>query len=87
LAVTYASQAVNVTSKEYQMLELFLRNRQRIFSHAELLDRLWALEDSPNEEVVRAHIKRLRQKLMTAGVPKDAIQTVHGLGYRLKEHP
>lgn len=85
LSVTYASQAVNVTSKEYQLLELFLRNRQRIFSHAELLDRLWALEDAPNEEVVRAHIKRLRHKLTTVGVPKDAIQTVHGLGYRLKE--
>jgi len=86
LAVTYASQPVNVTSKEYQMLELFLRNRQRIFSQAELLDRLWEFEDMPNEEVVRAHIKRLRQKLTTVGAPKDVIQTVHGLGYRLKEH-
>jgi DNA-binding response OmpR family regulator len=86
LAVTYASQPVNVTSKEYQMLELLLRNRQRIFSQAELLDRLWEFEDMPNEEVVRAHIKRLRQKLTTVGAPKDVIQTVHGLGYRLKEH-
>jgi DNA-binding response OmpR family regulator len=86
LAVTYASQPVNVTSKEYQMLELFLRNRQRIFSQAELLDRLWEFEDMPNEEVVRAHIKRLRQKLTMVGAPKDVIQTVHGFGYRLKEH-
>jgi len=86
LAVTYASQPVHVTSKEYQMLELFLRNRQRIFSQAELLDRLWEFEDMPNEEVVRAHIKRLRQKLTTVGAPKDVIQTVHGLGYRLKEN-
>lgn len=87
LAVTYASQAVNLTSKEYQMLELFLRNCQRIFSQAELLDRLWGFDDMPNEEVVRAHIKRLRHKLTTVGVPKDAIQTVHGMGYRLKERP
>lgn len=85
LAVTYAAQPVNLTSKEYQLLELFLRNRQRIFSQAELLDRLWSFEETPNEEVVRAHIKRLRHKLTTVGASKDLIQTVHGLGYRLKE--
>ncbi len=85
-AVTYAAQLVNLTPKEYQLLELFLRNRQRTFSQTELLDRLWSFEDMPNEEVVRAHIKRLRHKLMAVGAPKDLIQTVHGLGYRLKEH-
>lgn len=85
LAVTYAAQPVNLTSKEYQLLELFLRNRQRIFSQAELLDRLWSFEETPNEEVVRAHIKRLRHKLTMVGASKDLIQTVHGLGYRLKE--
>jgi len=49
-------------------------------------DRLWSFEDIPNEEVVRAHIKRLRHKLTAVGAPTDLIQTVYGLGYRLKEH-
>lgn len=85
-AVTYADQLVNLTPKEYQLLELFLRHRQRTFNQTELLDRLWKFEDTPNEEVVRAHIKRLRHKLTAVGAPKDLIQTMHGLGYRLKEH-
>lgn len=83
--VTYATLPVNLTPKEYQLLELFLRNRQRIFSQAALLDRLWSFEDIRGEEVVRAHIKRLRHKLTAVGAPKDLIQTVYGLGYRLKE--
>jgi DNA-binding response OmpR family regulator len=86
-AVTYAGRLVNLTPKEYQLLELFLRNGQRVFSQAALLDNLWSFEDIPNEEVVRAHIKRLRHKLMAVGAPTDLIQTVYGLGYRLKEHP
>ena len=85
-AVTYADQTINLTPKEYQLLELFLRHRQRTFNQTELLDRLWKFEDTPNEEVVRAHIKRLRHKLTAVGAPKDLIQTMHGLGYRLKEH-
>ncbi len=84
--VTYATLPVNLTPKEYQLLELFLRNSQRIFSQAALLDRLWSFEDIRGEEVVRAHIKRLRHKLIAVGAPKDLIQTVYGLGYRLKEH-
>ena len=84
-AVTYADQPINLTPKEYQLLELFLRHRQRTFNQTELLDRLWKFEDTPNEEVVRAHIKRLRHKLTAVGAPKDLIQTMHGLGYRLKE--
>jgi DNA-binding response OmpR family regulator len=43
-AVTYADQLVNLTPKEYQLLELFLRHRQRTFNQTELLDRLWKFE-------------------------------------------
>lgn len=81
--VTYDGSLINLTAKEYALLELFLRNGQRIYSQSAILERLWSLEDQPpGEEVVRTHIKRLRQKLKTAGAA-DLIETVHGLGYRL----
>jgi DNA-binding response OmpR family regulator len=75
---------LSVTPKEYSLLELFLRNTQRIFSQSALLDHLWSFEESPLENTVRAHIKSLRQKLKKAGAAADLIETVYGLGYRLK---
>lgn len=73
-----------LTAKEYELVELFLRNPQRIFSQGVLIDRLWAAENIPTENAVRAHIKGLRQKLKKVGLG-DIIKTVIGLGYRLQQ--
>lgn len=81
--VTYGGREVLLTSKEYSLLELFLRYPQRVFSSGSILERLWAFEESPGEEAVRALMKRLRQKLRAAGA-KDLIETLYGQGYRLK---
>lgn len=82
--VTYDQQILHLTAKEYSLLELFLRNPQRIYSQSALLDHLWSFADPPSENTVRAHIKSLRQKLKKAGATADLIETVYGLGYRLK---
>lgn len=82
--VTYKEQLLSLTPKEYALLELFLRNPQRIFSQSALLNHLWSYEESPSENTVRAHIKSLRQKLKKVGAAADLIETVYGLGYRLK---
>lgn len=81
--VTANQSLIHLTPKEYCLLELFLLNPKRIFSRRAILDRLWDFADSPGEETVSTHIKCLRQKLKTAGVV-DPIETVHGLGYRLR---
>lgn len=82
--VIYDEQLLHLTAKEYALLELFLRNTHRIFSQSALLDHLWSFEETPSENTVRAHIKSLRQKLKKAGAAADLIETVYGLGYRLK---
>lgn len=82
--VTYDSIALHLTPKEYALLELFLRNRQRVFSRSAIVDHLWTFDDPPEEDTIKSHIKGLRQKLKAAGAPKDLIETVYGLGYRLK---
>ncbi|MFM7425203.1 MAG: response regulator, partial [Elainella sp.] len=79
-------QPLTLTPKEYGLLELFLSLPNRVFSRSAILDRLWNLADAPGEETVSTHIKCLRQKLKTAGVA-DPIQTVHGVGYRLRPAP
>ena len=82
--VTYSDRPLVLTTKEYELLELLLRGIQHVFSTEEILDRLWSSEEFPSEATVRSHIRRLRQKLVTAGAPSDFIATVHGRGYYLK---
>lgn len=82
--VRYRSTPLIVTPKEYALLELFLRNGRRVFSCGIIIEHLWAYEDAPGEEAVRTHIKGLRQKLKSAGAPADFVETVYGIGYRLK---
>lgn len=85
--VTYGDQVVPVTPKEYSLLELFLRYPQRVFSRSTILDHLWTIDDSPTEGAVTNLVKDLRNRLKRSGVSKNIIQTVYGLGYRLKEAP
>ena len=82
--VTHAKKQLSLTPKEYALLELFLRNSRRVFSCGMILEHLWTYEDIPSEEAVRTHIKGLRQKLKAAGASSDSIETVYGIGYRLK---
>ncbi|BAZ67965.1 multi-component transcriptional regulator [Fischerella sp. NIES-4106] len=82
--VMYAEELLSLTPKEYALLELFLRNSRRVFSCGMILEHLWSYEDIPGEEAVRTHIKGLRQKLKAVGAPGDLIETVYGIGYRLK---
>jgi DNA-binding response OmpR family regulator/HPt (histidine-containing phosphotransfer) domain-containing protein len=81
--VTFGDRLVPVTPKEYALLELFLHNSKRVFSCNAILDHLWSF-DTPGEEVIRTHIKGLRQKLKQVGAAADFIETVYGIGYRLK---
>ncbi|MBD2298575.1 response regulator [Nostoc sp. FACHB-190] len=82
--VSYSNDLLSLTPKEYALLELFLRNSRRVFSCGMILEHLWSYEDTPGEEAVRTHIKGLRQRLKAVGAPGDLIETVYGIGYRLK---
>ncbi|MBD2742409.1 response regulator transcription factor [Coleofasciculus sp. FACHB-1120] len=84
---TYASQPLDLTAKECRLLELFLQKGRCILTRDEILERLWQPEETPQEETVKAHIKHLRWKLQASGAPVDLIETVYGVGYRLKNNP
>ncbi|MEH1921963.1 response regulator [Nostoc sp.] len=80
--VKYNNKLLELTAKEYSLLELFLRNPSRVFSRGDIIEHLWTFDDPPQEETVKSHIKYLRQKLKAAGAV-DWIENVYGLGYRL----
>lgn len=83
--VTYLDVPLQLTPKEFSLLELLLRNGRRVLSRAVIIDSLWKSESPPEEDTVKAHIKSLRHKLRSSSAPEDLIETVHGLGYRLKQ--
>jgi two-component system response regulator QseB len=82
--VTYKGNLLSLTPKEYMLMELFLRHPTQIFSRSTLIDKLWSFDRSPGEDAVKTHIKVLRQKLKAVGASEDIIETVHGMGYRLR---
>lgn len=83
--VSYHDNTLRLTPKEYKLLELLLRNGRRILSRNTIIERLWSFEKPPEEGTVKTHIKSLRKKLKVVGAPTNLIETVHGIGYRLKE--
>lgn len=83
--VTYDDTPLHLTPKEFAVLELLISSGRRVLSRSNIIERIWSLEDPPTEETVKTHIKGLRHKLKSSGAPEDLIETVHGLGYRLKQ--
>ena len=85
--VTYKGCPLRLTPKEYRLLELFMRSGSKVLSRSAILENLWSFDEPPDEDAVKALVKRLRQKLKLAGSPGDPIETAYGVGYRLKQNP
>ena len=71
---------VELTLKEYQLLSFLMRHPGRVFTRAELLDRVWGEEYYGGTRTVDVHIRRLRAKTEEAG---ELLETIRGVGYRL----
>ncbi len=84
-STTFAGQPLTLTPREYRILECLLRRPLQVFSRAALLDKLWDLDQSSSEETIKTHIMNIRRKLKATGCPEDAIESIYGVGYRLKE--
>jgi len=84
--VTYGTHPLTLTPKEYALLELLLRHSRRVLSRSAILEHLWSTEEPPFEDAVKTHIKGIRQKLKAVGASADLIETVYGIGYRLKQN-
>ncbi len=72
---------VQLTHKEFEMLALFMKNPELVFSREKLMAKVWGSDYMGESRTVDMHIKTLRQKLGVAG---GQIKTVIGVGYRLE---
>lgn len=82
--VTYARNPVNLTPKEYLILEHLAQHPCQVFTRAMLLNKLWELDRDSGENTVKTHITNLRRKLKAVGCKNNLIETVYGIGYRLQ---
>jgi two-component system phosphate regulon response regulator PhoB len=73
---------VTLTALEFRLLACLLERVGRVQSRDVLLSDVWGLNSEVETRTVDAHVKRLRRKLGGAG---DAVETVRGVGYRLRE--
>ena len=80
--VTVAGEEVALTYKEFEMLVLLLRNRDRVLTREQFLDQVWGYAFDGENRTVDVHIRTLRQKL---GEAEKYIRTVRGIGYKLED--
>jgi DNA-binding response OmpR family regulator len=82
--VIYERSLIRLTPKEFALLEALMRYGKKVLSRAALIEQVWTWQESPEEDTIKTYVKNLRAKLKDAGAPNDLIETVRGVGYRLK---
>ncbi|MEB3312478.1 MAG: response regulator transcription factor [Snowella sp.] len=85
--VSYGEHILSLTPKEYMILELFLKNPNRVLTRSDILDKLWDFDQSSGEGTVKTHITNLRNKLRSVSGKDSLIETIYGIGYRLGNKP
>jgi two-component system response regulator RegX3 len=81
--VTVGGVEVRLPLKEFELLEMFLRNPGRVLTRGQLIDRVWGSDYVGDTKTLDVHVKRLRAKLEDNPAEPKLLTTVRGLGYKL----
>ena len=77
--VTVHGDEIELTAREFALLEMFLRNQGQVLSRGQLLSEVWGFHFDPGSNVVDVYVRYLRQK-----IGSDHLKTVRGVGYRFE---
>ena len=80
--VTIGGQEVRLPLREFELLELFLRNAGRVLTRGQLIDRIWGADYVGDTKTLDVHVKRLRMKLEPDSANPRHLVTIRGLGYK-----
>ena len=80
--VTLGTRQIDLTAREFDLLNYFARNPGRVFRRADLLDKVWGYGHEGYEHTVNSHINRLRAKIENDPSKPEMIVTVWGVGYK-----
>jgi len=84
--VTMRGKSVDLTAREFDLLEYLARHPGRVFRRADLLDQVWGYGHEGYEHTVNSHINRLRAKIESNPSHPEMIVTVWGVGYKFASH-
>ncbi|MBM7052248.1 MULTISPECIES: response regulator transcription factor [unclassified Rothia (in: high G+C Gram-positive bacteria)] len=82
--VTVLGQPVSMPLKEFELLEMLLRNAGRVLTRSQLIDRVWGTDYVGDTKTLDVHIKRLRSKVEPDPSDPRYVVTVRGLGYKFE---
>ena len=77
-------RAIDLTAKEYELLELFMRHPRQVLTREVIFDRVWGYDFGGESNIIEVYVRYLRQKTEAAGEPR-LVHTVRGVGYVLRE--
>jgi DNA-binding response OmpR family regulator len=83
-SVRRGERQIELTSREFSLLECLMRSPSRVFTRTQLSQAVWEYEFCPDSNLVDVYVQRLRRKI-DDGEPEKLIQTVRGAGYRIGE--
>jgi two-component system response regulator RegX3 len=81
--VTVGGSEQRLPLKEFELLEMFLRNPGRVLTRGQLIDRVWGSDYVGDTKTLDVHVKRLRAKIEPDPTTPTNLVTVRGLGYKL----
>lgn len=82
--VTVRGSDIAMPLKEFELLELLMRNAGRVLTRGQLIDRVWGSDYFGDTKTLDVHIKRIRSKIEVVPSEPKALVTVRGLGYRIE---
>ncbi len=77
-------RVIDLTAKEYDLLEMFMRHPRQVLTREVIYDRVWGYDFGGESNIIEVYVRYLRQKVETAGESK-LLHTVRGVGYVLRE--
>lgn len=86
LTLERGQEKIQLSAREFQLIEYFMRHPNRILSRNQIEQALWSWGTQPESNAVTTLVRRVRQRLEAVGA-KDWLETVYGMGYRLKVSP
>jgi DNA-binding response OmpR family regulator len=75
---------IELTAKEYDLLELFMRHPRQVLTRDIIYERIWGYDFGGESNIIEVYVRHLRAKLEAGGEPR-LIHTVRGVGYVLRE--
>lgn len=85
--VTWKEETVDLTSREFNLIEYLMRSPGRVFTRTQILEHVWGYDFDPSTNVVDVCIQRIRKKIVSIGISEEAspIESIRGVGYRFRK--